>query len=241
VKDSTLESATAVVLAGGLGTRLRSVVADRPKVLAEVRGKPFLAFLFDELDRLGLRHVVICSGYLGEQLVAAFGDTYRGLSLEYSLESAPLGTAGALRLALPYFRSETCLVMNGDSFCEADLGAFWDQHQFKNAAATILLTHVPDSSRYGKVALDEDGLVTKFEEKSAAGGPGWVNGGIYLLRTALLSAIAPGVAVSLERSSFPAWIGHGLYGAKLGGRFIDIGTPESYSSAQEFFSPRART
>ena len=108
---------TAAILAGGLGTRLRSVVKDRPKVLAEIRGVPFLTYLLDQLAAAGVRDVVLCTGYMGEQVRSAFGDSYGGMCLSYSQESSPLGTAGALRLALPLFKSSSVLVMNGDSFC----------------------------------------------------------------------------------------------------------------------------
>ena len=108
---------TAVLLAGGAGSRLRSVIDDRPKVLAEVCGRPFLEYLLDQRVKWRIRDVVLCTGYLAEQIEAYFGMTYRSLRLRYSREIIPLGTAGALRLALPLVRSDTVLVLNGDSFC----------------------------------------------------------------------------------------------------------------------------
>jgi NDP-sugar pyrophosphorylase family protein len=134
---------TAAILAGGLGTRLRSVVADRPKVLAEVRGRPFLSFLLDQLAAAGVRYVVLCTGYRGEQVQAAFGNSYGGLRLAYSQEPSPLGTAGALRWALPLCESDVVLALNGDSFCDADLPAFWDWRCARGAEATLLLTRTP--------------------------------------------------------------------------------------------------
>ena len=121
---STLANTTAVILAGGLGTRLRDAVANRPKVLAKVGPRPFLSYLLNQLAAAGIRHVVLCTGYMGQMVREAFGSKYRTMTLEYSLEPAPIGTAGALRLALPLLRSDPVLVMNGDSYCEADLGAF---------------------------------------------------------------------------------------------------------------------
>lgn len=235
-KTQALEDVTAAVLAGGPGTRLRPVVADRPKVLADVGGKPFLAYLLDQLLIAGIRRVVLCTGYLGEKVQAAFGASYLGLRILYSREASPLGTAGALRLALPLFESDSVLVLNGDSFCEANLKAFWQEHCARQADATLLLTRVSDASRYGRVHVDAEGRVLRFEEKDGDSGPGWINGGVYLLKRRLLEMIPASRAVSLEREMFPAWIGQGLYGYTSDGRFIDIGIPEAYTLAERFFS-----
>jgi len=232
---SKLSDITAAILAGGLGTRLRSAVADRPKVLAEVHGRPFLSYLLDQLAAAGCREVVLCTGYLGERIVARFGDAYGPLRLRYSQEPAPLGTAGALRLALPLLESDPVLVLNGDSYCQADLAAFLDWHQGHAASATLVLTRVADVSRFGSVEIDADGRVLRFQEKAGVSRPGWINAGIYAVSRPLLLKVPAGTAVSLEREVFPAWIGQGLYGHAQGGRFLDIGTPESYAAAQDFF------
>ncbi len=232
----SLAGTTAVILAGGLGTRLRSVVSHRPKVLAETCGRPFLSCLLDQLMTAGVAEVVLCTGYLGEQVEAAFGNSYRDLRLIYSRESAPLGTGGALRDALPRVVCDPVLVMNGDSFFQVDLPALRAYHQARAARATLALARVPDTQRYGRVTLAEDGRVLAFEEKGRQGGPGWINAGIYLVGRELLASIPSPGAVSLERQCFPAWIGDGLYGYPGPGRFLDIGTPESYAAAAEFFS-----
>jgi NDP-sugar pyrophosphorylase family protein len=231
-----LSTTTAVVLAGGLGTRLHSVVSDCPKGLAQVGGRPFLTFLLDQLDAAGVRRAVLCTGYLGEQVKETFGDKYRGLHLLYSQEHSPLGTGGALRLAVPVLASDPVLVLNGDSYCEADLAALPDWRREHRAKATLLLTHVPDTQRYGRVTIDEQGAVLAFEEKGTVVGPGWINAGIYVLSHRLLLTIPGTGTVSLEREVFPAWIGHGLFGCPGDGRFLDIGTPESYGAAEEFFT-----
>jgi len=240
----SLASVTAIILAGGRGTRLRSVVTDRPKVLAEIRGRPFLSYLLDQLAFTGVRNVVLCTGYLGEQVRATFGDSYSTVRLAYSQESSPLGTAGALRLALPLLKpglsetgiSDSVLVMNGDSFCEADLGAFWAWHCAHNAKATLLLTDLPDTKRYGRVRVDANGLILAFDEKEDnKGGPGCINAGIYLLNYRLLLTIPVNRAVSLEYEMFRAWVRQGLYGYLSKGRFLDIGTPKAYATAAKFF------
>ena len=228
---------TVAILAGGLGTRLRSVVADRPKVLAEVQGRPFLAYLLDQVAAAGVRYVVLCTGYLGEQIRAVFGDVYGGLDLAYSQEPESLGTAGALRLGLPLFKSDPVLIMNGDSFCEVNLRAFWAWHCSRGADATLVLNDMPDTKRYGRVHVDADGVVVSFDEKGGESGPGWINAGIYLLSRPLLLTIQTSGVVSLEREVFPAWISRGLNGYPNEGRFLDIGAPEAYAVAEQFFAP----
>lgn len=229
-----LAQATAAILAGGLGTRLRSAVADRPKVLAEVQGRPFLAYLLEQLEAAGVREAVLCTGYLGQRIRDLFGDTYQGLRLVYSQEGSPLGTGGALRSALDLLRSDTLLVMNGDSYCEVDLRPLWTWHKDKRAEATLVLAEVADAQRYGRVFVDAAGRVLSFEEKGPLGGRGWISAGIYIFGRRTLEGIPANGMVSLEREVFSAWVGHGLYGYRSSGRFLDIGTPEDYANAQEF-------
>jgi len=229
---------TATILTGGLGMRLRSVIVDRPKVLAEVRGKPFLAYLFDQLIDAHIRDVVLCTGYLGEHIQNLFGDSYKSLRLAYSQESAPRGTAGALRLALPLYTSDPVLVMNGDSFCQVNLHKFYTWYWERQADAAVLLTHVADVRRYGSVNCDTYGRILSFEEKGGKASPGWINAGIYLLSRHLLSEIPEEGVVSLEREIFPLWVGRGLYAYCYHGNFLDIGTPESYGIAEQFFDSK---
>ncbi len=236
VTPADLSNLTAAVLAGGLGTRLRPVVADRQKVLADVGGRAFLAHLLDHLLNFNIRHVVLCTGYLGEQVREIFGDTYGPMLLEYTQEPSPLGTAGALRSALCLIKTETVLVMNGDSFCVADLNAFWAWHCARKAVASVLLSRSSDTRRYGRVQVDESGAVLSFDEKNNQSSPGWINAGVYLLKRDLLLEIPDSGPVSLEREIFPAWIGRGLHGFQGGDRLLDIGTPQAYARAEGFFS-----
>jgi len=239
-KTNGFSSITAVILAGGLGTRLRSVVTDRPKVLVPVQGKPFITYLLDQLAKVGIEDVILCTGYLGEQVKAALGNTYGSLRLVYSQEKELLGTGGALRLALPLIKVGPVLVMNGDSYCEADLQIFWRQHQATHADVSLLLIPLPDTRRYGRVEVEENGSILRFKEKGQSTSAGWINAGIYLLSRLFLHAIPAGQAISLEKEVFPAWIGRGLYGfpsSGSGGRFLDIGIHEDYAIAEEFFHP----
>jgi D-glycero-alpha-D-manno-heptose 1-phosphate guanylyltransferase len=229
---------TAVVLAGGFGTRLRSVVSDRPKVLAPVAGRRFVAYLLDQLADAGFQQTIVCTGHLGDQVREAFGNRWRKLQLRYSQEPEPLGTAGALRYALDSFPMDEMLVLNGDSFCEVDLRALAELHHSRRAAATIAVTEVPDAGRYGGVKIDAAGAVSSFAEKGTAG-PGLINAGVYALDRQFVASIPSGIEVSLERDCFPQIIGKGLYAHRVDGRFLDIGTPDSFAAAQNLLAPHA--
>ena len=229
----SLASVTAAILVGGLGTRLRERVPDQPKALVEIAGRPFLSYQLDRLTAAGITTVVLCTGHRGEQIQQTFGSVYRDMQLRYSHEPTPLGTAGALRYALPLLTAEVVFAMNGDVFWEVDLEAFWRWHDRRGAEASIVLTRMPDTSRYGRVRVDRAGRVQGFEEKSA-GGPAWVNAGIYLLGRRVIARIPEGRPVSIEREVFPRLAGRGLCGYRSRGRFLDIGTPESYRMADAF-------
>jgi histidinol-phosphate phosphatase family protein len=231
-----LSSVTAAVLAGGLGTRLRSVVADRPKVLAQVRARPFLAYLLDQLAAAGCRSVVLCTGFLGEHVSRVFGNNYGPLRLFYSQEEKPLGTGGALRLALSKIESDPVLVMNGDSYCNIDLNAFCDWHYQRQAMVSMALARVAQTQRYGRVKLDADAHIIEFAEKKERRGQGWINAGVYFLSQEVLRSIPEGTGISLEHDVFPGWVGHGLYGYSTLGSFLDIGTPEDFAAAEHFFA-----
>lgn len=229
---------TAVILAGGLGTRLRPVFADRPKVLAEVMNRPFLTYLLDQLSFAGARKVILCTGYMGDMVQEVYGDTYKTLHLLYSREDEPLGTGGALSLALPLIESDYVLVMNGDSYIHADLSSYVDWFFKKDQQASILLSRVLDTARYGMVILGKNENIISFKEKGTIKGSGWINAGVYIVKTLLLRSIPAGKTFSLERDFFPSLAENGLLGYQCKDRFIDIGTPESYAKAQKFFNKR---
>lgn len=229
-----LTSATAYILAGGFGTRLRQVVADRPKALAEILGRPYIHHLLDALVRHGVRHAVLCTGHLAHMLEAGLGSSYRGMALSYSREDAPLDTAGALRLAFSRHPAELALCINGDSLTDADLGEFLGWFQGRTEAAALLLAPVDDAARFGSVTTGVDGVVRGFAEKGQ-GGAGWISAGVYLLRPGSLDAVEPGQRASLEREVFPALAAQArLCAYRARARFLDIGTPESYASAGRF-------
>ncbi|HEY3789059.1 MAG TPA: nucleotidyltransferase family protein [Urbifossiella sp.] len=235
--STPLDGISAAILAGGLGTRLRAVVADRPKVLAPVAGRPYLAYLLDQLVGAGIRETTLLVGYAADQVQATFGEHYRGMTLQYSVECEPLGTGGAIRMALPLLREKTILLLNGDSYCDVDVNALVEFHNHHGGRATLTLAQVEDASRYGRVQLLETQRIARFEEKSGAAEPGWINAGIYVLNRSDLEQIPPECAVSLEREILPGMVAAGNVFGFPGGRFIDIGTPQSYAEADAFFTP----
>lgn len=231
-----LEPVTAAILAGGLGTRLSPVLPGLPKVLADVGGRPFITYLLNQIEENGIKDVVLCTGHRAEQVEEKLGSAFGSVRLHYSKEQAPMGTGGALRLALPLLSYPIILVMNGDSFVEFKLAPFLERHLSEEAALSILLVEVEDTVRYGRVNVDVEGCITGFSEKAGSRGPGLINAGVYLMTKKTVAGISEGEAVSLERDIFPQLVGKGLYGFPCNGEFIDIGTPESYIAAQSFFN-----
>lgn len=231
-----LADVNVAILAGGLGTRLAPILPGQQKVVAKVKEHPFLEYVLNQLSKAGFKNVVMCIGHLGDQVQEVFGDNYGNLSLSYSKERSLLGTAGAIKLALPLLKLDNILVTNGDTFLDSDLKDFLQFHIEKGADGTILLTEVSDTARYGKIEVDKNGQIIRFQEKKESGGAGLINGGIYLFKRSLLIEIPEDRIVYFESEMFPSWISKRLYGFKSQGRFIDIGTPESYKEAEEFFS-----
>jgi NDP-sugar pyrophosphorylase family protein len=231
-----MQEAKAVLLVGGLGTRLRSVVPSAPKVLANVGQRSFLELLVQQLRSQGFRRLVLCTGYLADQIEALFGDgKVWGVTIEYSKEEQALGTAGAVKLAQPFLQDiPHFLVMNGDSFLEIDFRGLMDFHRAHDAIATLAVLRVEDTSRYGTVKVDGVGRVMGFLEKTGNHLPGLVNGGIYVFSQAVFSYISDQPA-SLERDVFPRLVERGVYAQEQHGMFIDIGTPIDYARAQQLY------
>jgi len=226
---------SAVILAGGLGTRLRGVVDDRPKVMAPVAGRPFITHLLDQLAASGIRQVTLCTGYLAEIVHSELGNAYAGMHLRYSAEERPLGTGGALRLAAGCLSGETVLVLNGDSYCHCNLAEFRAGWAASGARGGMALVRVADVSRFGAVLTDDASRVMNFVEKGDQSGPGWINAGLYLLPVDLIRGLEADRPLSLEREVIPRLVTEGLFAYPCPGPFIDIGIPEEYQRAQQFF------
>ena len=232
----------AVLLVGGLGTRLRSAVPSLPKALASVGDKPFLEFLVSQLVNQGICELVFCTGYLAEQIRDTFQDGKAlGATIEYSHESSPMGTAGALKLAQDYLQGESEFVaINGDSLLEIDFAEFIACHREHGGPATMATVHVDDSSRYGTVQVGPDQRIERFLEKTGKSLPGLVNAGVYVFNTSTLDMI-PQRPSSLELDIFPLFMEQGFYAVEQGGVFIDIGTPNDYAHAQRMYERLSAT
>ena len=229
----------AIVLAGGLGTRLRSVVADLPKAMAPVNGRPFLAYLLDPLNAAGFDAVILAVGYMGETIRGHFGDRYRSLPLRYSMESEPLGTGGAIKLALAQVSTPTVFVANGDTYLELDYAAMLASHRRAGTPLTIAVQTVPDAGRYGTLDI-EAGHVRGFLEKGRWG-PGSINAGVYLLSGDLLDRYPVPPAFSFESDLLMPHVQDiEPLAFQTQGAFIDIGVPEDYARAQVMFGSLRR-
>ena len=230
----------AFILCGGLGTRLRAVLSDRPKSMAPVAGVPFLQLLLEKLKAEGIEEVILGTGYLADQIEGFFGKGESlGLRLRYSRESQPLGTGGAVKLAEPWLR-DPVLVLNGDSYAEWSVAGIADLYTRNDAEVVIVLQVVPDVSRYGSVTVDRDGRVIEFIEKGSRTGAGLINAGIYLLSKKIIAGFPANETISLERDVFPRLLGGKVFGLVSEGLFIDIGVPADLLRAQTLLLPKVR-
>jgi D-glycero-alpha-D-manno-heptose 1-phosphate guanylyltransferase len=227
----------ALVLAGGLGTRLRERVVDLPKPMAPVAGRPFLEYVLDELARNGVTRVVLSIGHLGEAVVDHFGTSYGPMALDYSHEDRPLGTGGAVRRALPLLGGGAFLVLNGDTAVPFVIDDLLRARVRHGADLVLTVCEVPDVGRYGAVRAS-GGTVTALVEKGADG-PGLINCGVYLVAGRLLDRLAGGPEVfSFERDTMHPWVAeHGAAYVASTGPFIDIGVPADYDRAADVLAP----
>lgn len=226
--------ADALVLCGGLGSRLQPVLQDRPKGLAVISGRPFLDILIEELIRHGLRRIVLCAGHGAEQIVTHFRKR-RDAEFVFSVEPKPLGTGGAVRHALPHVHTDPVVVVNGDSFCRVAYADLLRDHASRAPAATIVVTPPAERTDIGAVEVDPDGRIRSFSEKPGTANRerGFVNAGVYVLQRRLIESEASETLFSLERDIFPRAARDGQCRAfRVTGPLIDIGTPERYAAAQ---------
>jgi len=230
----------AIVLCGGAGLRLKSVTGDAPKSLAFIGSRPFLEILLRQLRRHGFDRVILAVGYQKELIRSQFGDGAHGLKIGYSSESTPLGTGGALRNSLSLMESNCALIMNGDSYTDADLRLFSIGHQNTNADVSVLVVPADGRTDCGLVSVDSEGRVLGFREKQSASGMQYVNAGIYMASKQILGEIPTDTQVSLEAELFPRWLGEGkhLRAFHYSGQCIDIGTPDRYRDAQATMANR---
>jgi len=220
----------AVVLAGGLGTRLRKVVPDLPKPMAPIAGRPFLEILLNSLVNKGFTRVILSVGFMAEMIIGFFGNHFNGLELIYVVENQPLGTGGATRIALEQVKADHVFVFNGDTFLDLninDLESLWTARH----RPIVVAREVSDTTRFGRLLID-DGILIGFSEKGMSGS-GLINAGCYVFSRDQLAEYRLGSVFSLEQDylarivstrSLDVFVSHG--------KFIDIGLPEDFARAQ---------
>jgi len=233
----------ALILAGGFGTRLAHIISDVPKPMAPIAGVPFLEYLISHLRNSGVDSVIMLTGYLSSVISDHFGDGTRfGIPIDYQVEKEPLGTGGAVALALRerFPEGESVLVVNGDTFFDFDLQCFLEFQGKRSAPLVVGLKLMESADRYGSVLL-QGSRISAFKEKAPGQGEGYINGGVYILDSRILSYCPLSQGFSFEGRVIPAALKAGaIEGIPFGGRFIDIGIPEDYGSAQELLPQWAR-
>jgi len=222
----------AIILAGGLGTRLRNVIGDLPKPMADIEGKPFLAYLLTYLKTQRITDVVLAVGYKHGIIKNYFKNQYQEIKITYSIEEELLGTGGAIKRALSLRTEENVLILNGDSLFNIDLENLFNFHDSKRALLTIAMKRYDAKERYGALIVDKNHRVTGFQEKSQAGG-NYMNGGIYVLNKTKFEAINVPLKFSFEKDFLGKLYKNELfYGLEYSDYFIDIGIPEDYQRAK---------
>lgn len=226
----------AVILAGGFGTRLREVVADVPKPLAEVAGQPFLNYVLKYLKHFEFEHVVLSVGYQGEKIQEYYGDEFEGIRISYAFEKEPLGTGGAIKFSMEQTSAEEVLVLNGDTFFEVDLEELYQVHDNYISDVTMVLREVEKPDRYGTVELGDLHRVKAFREKQTGLESGLINGGVYLIDRGAFDGLDLPQKFSIEQDFYAKFLDVlKIYGYNSQGYFIDIGIPEDYYAANEAF------
>ena len=223
-----------IVLAGGMGTRLQSVVSDKPKCLAEIQGQPFLAYLLKQLSRYTIGKVVLAVGYKKE-CVIEFIEQHKNeypFQFEFSTEDEPLGTGGAIIKALEKCNTQDVFVVNGDTFFDVDLDKMLAFQQSRMADTTLALKPMQHADRYGLVHINDENIITGFEEKKT-GASGLINGGVYCLFKPALLTIPFEQKFSFEKEYLETFLNERQIAGYIEDKyFIDIGIPEDYAKAQ---------
>jgi len=222
-----------VILAGGLGKRLHSVTGGAQKVLAKIGNQPFLEILIDYIASQGATRFILCVGHGSDEVEKYFQDKYRDREIIFSREDSPLGTGGAIKQASRLVKSEHFLAMNGDCFCVIDYKSFIAFHQKQKSKATLAVTLLSDARDYGTIEIASNGTIEAFKEKQPIAAQAFINTGTYCFNREVFSLVDTPLKFSIEYDFFPHLVGQGFYAFKVENRFIDIGTPERYSWAQE--------
>lgn len=229
---------TIIILAGGLGTRLKSVVQDLPKPMASVNGKPFLVYLLEYVSHFSPKEIILSVGYKWETIQAYFGEMYQNIPIRYCVEEIPLGTGGGIKKAVEIAENEQVCILNGDTFFGVNLQKMEAFHHKNNSDLTIAVRKMENFDRYGTILFGEMGNITNFAEKKALE-EGYINGGIYFLRKSFLLEKNLPEKFSFETEIMEKGYKENVFFAYQGDEnqyFIDIGIPEDYAKANVYFS-----
>lgn len=220
----------AIILAGGFGSRLKSVVNEVPKPMAPVQNRPFLDFIFAHLKNYNVKKVILSVGYLHNIIIDNYGNNYEGIDIEYAIEDQPLGTGGAIKLSLSKITDKEALIINGDSLFNINIDTFYAFFHQSDANVLLALKQIYDVSRYGCVTIDDNNKITAFHEKGKISSNGIINGGIYLVRKNILDNYPD--KFSFEKDFLEKNINNSIFGLTFDDDFIDIGIPEDYLKIQ---------
>lgn len=223
---------SAIILAGGLGTRLRSVVNDLPKCMAPVAGKPFLKYVIDELLQQGVTDFIFSVGYMRESIIEFVHDEYPHIKAEFAVEKEPLGTGGGIQLAASLAKEKNVFVLNGDTLFKVNLHNLSNAHYAHQSACTLSLKPMQQFDRYGVVEINEVQRIISFKEKQYYEA-GLINGGVYALNVNRFTSLSFPEKFSFEKDYLETYYQQeGFYGFVSEGYFIDIGIPADYQRAQ---------
>ena len=228
---------TAIILAGGMGTRLKTIISDLPKPMAPIMNVPFLTYQLNYLKHFGIKKVIFSVGYLSEKIIAHYNQSFENISIEYSIEKNPLGTGGGIRMAISNLKEDLVLILNGDSFFDLDLEQFYNLHLEQKAEFSLALRYVNNSERYGNIEFNSSNQITSFIEKNQLNQSGYINAGVYILSKKLyLQNTKPNINFSIEKDFFEKQLNQLIIkGFEFKDYFIDIGIPEDYLKAQDDF------
>jgi D-glycero-alpha-D-manno-heptose 1-phosphate guanylyltransferase len=228
---------TAIILAGGMGTRLKTIISDLPKPMAPIMNVPFLTYQLNYLKHFGIKKVIFSVGYLSEKIIAHYNQSFENISIEYSIEKNPLGTGGGIRMAMSNLNEDLVLILNGDSFFDLDLEQFYNLHLEQKSDFSLALRYVNNSERYGNIEFNSSNQITSFIEKNQLNQSGYINAGVYILSKKLyLQNTKPNINFSIEKDFFEKQLNQLIIkGFEFKDYFIDIGIPEDYLKAQDDF------
>lgn len=225
-----------IILAGGLGTRIRGSIGEIPKPMADINGNPFLEYLLNYLLRQGIEKVILSVGYKYEIIQSYFLNSYKEIKIIYSVEEEPLGTGGAIKKSLNYSESEDVFILNGDTLFLLNLKNFYIFHKQKESVLSIALKPISEGNRYGSVEIDKESKIRSFKEKVNKKNEVLINGGVYLLNRDFFNSLKLPEKFSFEKDFLEKYFtDYPFYGFVTDSYFIDIGIPEDYKRAKYEF------